>query len=133
MNSLPIHERETFLSQVKSNTELKIASTGSSGLSAGSSGLSADLADRSQGRAPGQRQGQGQGQGQGQKQRQRPAQDPELAHEQAHVTRLYERLDVLRELARQRLNAVHLGPTAENEQGWSERESFAEEHRERAA
>ena len=48
------------------------------------------------------------------------------------MTRLYERLDVLRELARQRLSAVQLDPTAENDQVWSERESFAQEHWDRA-
>jgi DNA helicase IV len=57
----------------------------------------------------------------------------ELAHEQAYVTMLYERLDVLRAATKQRLGAVCLGPTAENDQGWSERESFAELYQDRAA
>jgi hypothetical protein len=57
----------------------------------------------------------------------------ELAQEQAYVTMLYERLDALRAVTQQRLGAVHLGPTAENLQGWSERESFAAEYRDRAA
>jgi DNA helicase IV len=57
----------------------------------------------------------------------------ELAQEQAYLTMLYERLDVLRAVTEQRLAAVHLGPTAENDQGWSERESFAELYQDRAA
>ena len=57
----------------------------------------------------------------------------ELAHEQAYLTKLYERLDALRDTTRQRLAAVRLGPTAENDQGWSERESFAQEYQDRAA
>jgi DNA helicase IV len=57
----------------------------------------------------------------------------ELAQEQAYVTMLYERLDVLRAVTEHRLGAVHLGPTAENDQGWSERESFAQLYRDRAA
>src|SRR5215469_4887045 len=57
----------------------------------------------------------------------------ELAHEQAYVTLLYERLDALRAVTGQRLAAVRLGPTAENDQGWSERESFAREYQDRAA
>ena len=57
----------------------------------------------------------------------------ELAHEQAYVTMLYERLDVLRAATEQRLAAVRLGPTAENDQGWSERESFAQLYQDRAA
>jgi DNA helicase IV len=57
----------------------------------------------------------------------------ELAREQAYLTMLYGRLDVLRAVTRDRLAAVHLGPTAENDQGWSERESFAREYRDRAA
>jgi DNA helicase IV len=60
-------------------------------------------------------------------------QETELAQEQAYVTMLYERLDALRATTTQRLNAVQLGPTAENEQGWSERESFAQQYRVRAA
>jgi DNA helicase IV len=46
---------------------------------------------------------------------------------------LYERLDVLRALTEQRLADVRLGPTAENDQGWSERESFAQRYQDRAA
>lgn len=46
---------------------------------------------------------------------------------------LYERLDALRAVTGQRLAAVRLGPTAENDQGWSERESFAQEYQDRAA
>jgi DNA helicase IV len=57
----------------------------------------------------------------------------ELAHEQAYLTMLYERLDALRAVTEQRLAAVRLGPTAENDQGWSERESFAEEYLNRSA
>ena len=57
----------------------------------------------------------------------------ELAQEQAYVTMLYERLDVLREVTKERLAAVRLGPTAENEQGWSERESFAQLYQDRSA
>src|SRR5215472_9495360 len=57
----------------------------------------------------------------------------ELAQEQAYLTMLYERLDALRAATKQRLAAVRLGPTAENDQGWSERESFAQEHQDRAA
>jgi hypothetical protein len=57
----------------------------------------------------------------------------ELALEQAYVTMLYDRLDVLRAATEQRLAAVRLGPTAENLQGWSERESFAQLYQERGA
>jgi DNA helicase IV len=57
----------------------------------------------------------------------------ELAQEQAYVTMLYERLDALRAVTEQRLAAVRLGPTAENDQGWSERESFAQEYQDRSA
>jgi DNA helicase IV len=57
----------------------------------------------------------------------------ELAGEQAYLTLLYERLDALRAVTGQRLAAVRLGPTAENDQGWSERESFAREYQDRAA
>jgi DNA helicase IV len=46
---------------------------------------------------------------------------------------LYERLDALRAVTEQRLAAVHLGPTAGNDQGWSERESFAQLYRDRSA
>jgi DNA helicase IV len=56
----------------------------------------------------------------------------ELVQEQAYLTLLYERLDVLRAVTGQRLAAVRLGPTAENDQGWSERESFAREYLDRA-
>ena len=57
----------------------------------------------------------------------------ELAQEQAYLTMLYERLDALRAATVHRLAAVSLGLTAENDQGWSERESFAQEYRDRAA
>ena len=57
----------------------------------------------------------------------------ELAHEQAYLTMLYERLDVLKPSRDQRLAEVRLGPTAENDQGWSERESFAQLYQDRTA
>ena len=57
----------------------------------------------------------------------------ELAGEQAYLTLLYERLDALRAVTGQRLTAVRLGPTAENDQGRSERESFAREYLDRFA
>lgn len=57
----------------------------------------------------------------------------ELAGEQAYVTMLYERLDALRDVTRQRLADVRLGPTAENLQGLSERESFAQMYQDRTA
>ena len=57
----------------------------------------------------------------------------ELAHEQAYLTMLYEHLDVLKTTTDQRLAEVRLGPTAENDQGWSERESFAQLYQDRAA
>src|SRR3984957_5986145 len=62
----------------------------------------------------------------------------ELAGEQAYLTLLYERLDALRAVTGQRLprggvGAVRLGPTAENDQGRSERESFAREYLDRFA
>ena len=57
----------------------------------------------------------------------------ELVHEQAYLTMLYERLDVLKAVTRQRLAEVRLGPTAENDQGWSERESFAQLYQDRTA
>jgi DNA helicase IV len=57
----------------------------------------------------------------------------ELAQEQAYVTMLYERLDVLRAVTKHRLAGVRLGPTAENDQGWSERESLAQEYQDRTA
>jgi DNA helicase IV len=46
---------------------------------------------------------------------------------------LYERLDALRAVTEQRLAAVRLGPTAENDQAWSERESFAQLYQDRTA
>ena len=52
----------------------------------------------------------------------------ELAREQAYVTMLYERLDAMRASTARRLAEVRLGPTAENDQGWSEREMFAQEY-----
>ena len=57
----------------------------------------------------------------------------ELAGEQAYLTLLYERLDALRAVTGQRLAAVRLGPTAENDQRRSERESFAREYLDRFA
>jgi DNA helicase IV len=57
----------------------------------------------------------------------------ELAGEQAYLTLLYERLDALRAVTGQRLAEVRLAPTAENDQGWSERESFAREYQDRTA
>jgi DNA helicase IV len=57
----------------------------------------------------------------------------ELAGEQAYLTLLYGRLDALRAVTGQRLAAVRLGPTAENDQGRSERESFAREYLDRTA
>src|SRR5262249_59208442 len=57
----------------------------------------------------------------------------ELAQEQAYLTMLYGRLDVLRAATGQRLAEVRLGPTAENDQGWSERETFVREYQDRAA
>ncbi len=57
----------------------------------------------------------------------------EIAHEQAYVTMLYGRLDALRAATGQRLDEVRLGPTAENDQGWSERETFVQEYQDRAA
>jgi DNA helicase IV len=57
----------------------------------------------------------------------------ELAQEQAYVTMLYERLDGLRAGTARRLAGVRLGPTAENEQGWSEREMFVQEYVDRGA
>ena len=59
--------------------------------------------------------------------------EAELAQEQAYLTMLYERLDALKATAEQRLAEVRLGPTAENDQGWSERESFAQQYQDRAA
>jgi DNA helicase IV len=57
----------------------------------------------------------------------------ELAAEQAYLTLLYDRLDTLRAATRRRLSDVHLGPTAENDQGWAERDMFAQEYRDRSA
>jgi DNA helicase IV len=57
----------------------------------------------------------------------------ELAQEQAYVTMLYERLDAMRAGTARRLAEVRLGPTAENDQGWSEREMFAQEYVDRGA
>jgi DNA helicase IV len=57
--------------------------------------------------------------------------DPAL--DQAYVSMLYERLDVLRAATSQRLSAVRLGATAENDQAWSERESFAQLYKDRSA
>jgi DNA helicase IV len=57
----------------------------------------------------------------------------ELAQEQAYVTMLYERLDAMRAGTARRLAEVRLGPTTENEQGWSEREMFAQEYVDRGA
>ena len=63
----------------------------------------------------------------------RSSKDAELAHEQAYVTMLYERLDALRDATAQRLAAVRLGPTAENDQAWSERDSLAGLYQDRGA
>jgi DNA helicase IV len=57
----------------------------------------------------------------------------EIAKEQAYLTILYERLDALRTVTAQRLAEVRLGPTAENDQAYSERESFAELYQDRSA
>ncbi|TVZ05132.1 helicase [Trebonia kvetii] len=57
----------------------------------------------------------------------------EITHEQAYLTMLYGRLDALRAATGQRLAEVRLGPTAENDQGWSEREAFVQEYQDRAA
>jgi DNA helicase IV len=57
----------------------------------------------------------------------------DLAHDHAYVSMLYERLDVLRAATSQRLSAVRLGATAENDQAWSERESFAQLYKDRSA
>jgi DNA helicase IV len=59
--------------------------------------------------------------------------DAELAQEQAYLTMLYERLDVVRAATKQRLADVRLGPTVENFQGLSERESLAQEYQDRTA
>ncbi len=52
----------------------------------------------------------------------------EIAAEQSYVSMLYGRLDVLRERTQRRLRDVHGGPTAENDQAMSERQSFHELH-----
>jgi hypothetical protein len=57
----------------------------------------------------------------------------EIAHEQAYLTMLYGRLDALRAATGRRLTEARLGPTAENDQGWSERETFVREYQDRAA
>ena len=57
----------------------------------------------------------------------------ELAAEQAYVTALYERLDTLRGVTKGRLAEVYSGPTAENDQAFSEREQMSQEYRDRAA
>jgi len=57
----------------------------------------------------------------------------ELAQEQAYVAMLYERLDTLRAVTEQRLATARLGPTAENDQAWSERESLAQMYQDRTA
>ncbi len=63
----------------------------------------------------------------------RSSQAEELAHEQAYVTMLYERLDALRASTAERLAAVRLDPTADNDQAWSERDSLAGMYHERGA
>jgi DNA helicase IV len=63
----------------------------------------------------------------------RSSKDAELAHEQAYVTMLYERLDALRDATARRLAAVRLGPTAENDQAWSERDSLVGLYQDRGA
>jgi DNA helicase IV len=50
--------------------------------------------------------------------------EQEVAAEQGKVTAMYERLDVLRELARGELGRVQVEETTGTEQAWSERESF---------
>jgi DNA helicase IV len=57
----------------------------------------------------------------------------ELAREGAYLSVLYERLDALRAATSQRLSAVRLDATAENDQAWSERESFAQLYQDRSA
>jgi len=49
----------------------------------------------------------------------------EIAEEQGHVTRLYDRLDVLRERAAADLRRVHGEETTGTDQAWSERESLS--------
>jgi hypothetical protein len=63
----------------------------------------------------------------------RSSEAAELAHEQVYVTMLYERLDALRAATAERLSAVRLGPTAENDQAWSERDSLAGLYHDRGA
>ena len=63
----------------------------------------------------------------------RSSQAAELTHEQEYVTMLYERLDALRAATAQRLAAVRLDPTAENNQAWSERDSLAGMYQDRGA
>ncbi|MFI6674664.1 HelD family protein [Kribbella sp. NPDC050470] len=50
----------------------------------------------------------------------------EIAVEQGDVTRMYDRLDVLRERARGELARVQREETTETEQAWAERESFTD-------
>jgi hypothetical protein len=57
----------------------------------------------------------------------------ELAAEQAYVTALYDRLDTLRAATQGRLAEVYTGPTAENDQAYTEREQMSQEYRDRAA
>ncbi len=57
----------------------------------------------------------------------------ELTHEQKYLTMLYERLDALRDATAERLAAVRLDPTAENDQAWSERDSLAGLYHDRGA
>jgi DNA helicase IV len=63
----------------------------------------------------------------------RSSEAAELGNEQAYVTMLYERLDALRATIAQRLAAVRLDPTAENDQAWSERDSLAGLYTDRGA
>ena len=55
----------------------------------------------------------------------------ELDAEQRYLTMLYERLDALRERARNRLGDVLITPPAANDQGISERDDLARTHRSR--
>jgi DNA helicase IV len=57
----------------------------------------------------------------------------ELSREQSYVTMLYARLDVLRAQTAERLSAVRLDTTAEHDQAWAERESFAQLYQDRGA
>jgi DNA helicase IV len=63
----------------------------------------------------------------------RSSETAELALEQAYVTVLYERLDALRAAMAERLAAVRLDPTVENDQAWSERDSLAALYQDRGA